>query len=129
MASFLARGLTPEFAVQRWIDDNAAILAAKSAHDLVLTSYEQLVSEPEVELARICKALGLEYSPEMLHGSDSGYGWIKGQTMGQRAEQTSKPLYDSRGKWKDKLSSSDLEVFWNSAEPMMKKLGYGPKPD
>ncbi len=124
MASFLSRGFTPEFAVQRWIDDNAAILAASSLQNLIMTSYEALVTEPEAEVKRICEALGLTFAPDMLSGSDSGYGWIQGQTMGQRAEQTAKPIYDSRGKWKDKLSPSELDLFWSRAEPMMAKLGY-----
>lgn len=125
MASFKGRGLSPEFAVERWCTDNTAVLAARDEKDVIFTTYEAIVSEPVVEVSRICDRLDVAYSPELLAGSTSGYGWIRGGTMGSRAHQTSQAIYDGRGKWRSVLSESDLETFWQKARPIMRALGYG----
>ncbi|WGH79642.1 sulfotransferase family protein [Jannaschia ovalis] len=125
VASFKARGLTTEFAIRRWCVDNEAILRERGAADVLVTRYEDIVGAPEAELRRICEALGVEYHDDMIHGSGSGYAWItERKTMGVRAKQTAKPIYDNRGKWKTALSDAEVALFRRKAGPLMDALGY-----
>lgn len=124
MASFMKRGLSPEFAIKRWCIDNEAVLAARDAEDVFFTRYEDVVRQPETEIARICSALEIAYSPTLLESGESGYGWINEGTMGNRAIQTSREIYDGSGKWRSALTEKDLDLFWNKARRLMNSLGY-----
>ncbi|WP_141137906.1 sulfotransferase family protein [Actibacterium lipolyticum] len=124
MASFMSRGMSPEFAVERWCQDNQKVLALDGHASIIKTRYEDIVADPTAELQRLCDALGLEFSDEMITGTGSGYGWIKDGNMAKRAAETSKPIYDSRGKWKQALTSEHLEIFWKEASGIMSAFGY-----
>lgn len=124
MASFLSRGLQPGFAVDRWVADNAALLAERDASDFRLIRFEDLIEDPAAVTQSVCADLGITYSEDMLRGSSDGYGWIKDGNMGLRAEQTSRDVYDSRGKWKGALTDAHLHLFWAAAGPTMGAFGY-----
>lgn len=72
--------------------------------------YEELVSNPEAELARICEFLGCEFNPAMLElDSDTTYA---------------KPDKRYAFQWKTKLNKRQIELVEYRCKEMMESRGY-----
>jgi len=72
--------------------------------------YEALVAEPEMELARICSFLGVDYTPKMLElHTDTTY---------------SKPDARFANQWKKKLSAEECRWVEYRCADLMKVRGY-----
>jgi hypothetical protein len=81
--------------------------------------YEDLSSDPERELRRICTFIGVAYTPEMLAFSDKSHHILNGNRM----------RFDSSGitpdlSWREKLSPRDISYFDTRAGRLNRELGY-----
>lgn len=111
-------------ALDRWVTDNTPLQAWRSDPRVFLITYEDLVRGPETLVKKLCAFLNLKYQDTMLHSTNNPYQRLARGNMVIRSEQVSKPIYDNTGKWKEELSSDELELFWNTAGQTMHDLGY-----
>ncbi|MFT7560248.1 MAG: hypothetical protein ACI93R_002166 [Flavobacteriales bacterium] len=81
-----------------------------SEENRITVRYEDLVRNPEAELARLCEFLGLEYDERML-GIDENSTY-------------SRPSGDYADQWKRKMSKREISWVEAVCAPMMKKRGY-----
>jgi Flp pilus assembly protein TadD len=85
------------------------------------TRYEDLVADPQAEMARVCAYMGLEPEPAMFDAA---------QRMAQRApvrttsyQQVAEPVYlRSAGRWKN--YATHLEPFIERLSPFIERFGY-----
>ena len=122
-ASFIKRTGSAASGRQRWLQDNAALLGAADAADVLIVRYEDLVAAPEAELRRICAFAGLPYRPEMLDyhrtprlwfGVDSpepGNGRDGPEHRRLRNWQINQPIFDDTGKWRRLLPPEEVAAF------------------
>ena len=89
-----------------------------------LIRYEDLVTQTETELNRLCTFLNLDMSMEMLqHHNRQQAGFSKHQTGHQG--NTLKPLFTSSlDKWRTKLSQTEIGLVEYKVGNAMQKLGY-----
>lgn len=112
-------------AAQFWQKNVALGLAAEKAlaEDVVQVRYEDLVSEPEATLRRLCGFAGLTFNMDML--TSSGFA-VPGITENQH-RLVGKAVDDSRvNAWRKQLTQRQIEQFEAEAMPLMKQLGYKP---
>ncbi len=95
--------------IQRW-KEFAPTLADAQKHQL---SYEDLIRNPEAELAKICDFLGVNYSASMLAYDE--------------ATTYSRPDAKLIEQWRRKLN--DDEIMWveSVCGPLMREFGYEPE--
>jgi hypothetical protein len=81
--------------------------------------YEQLVSEPERELRRLCEFAGLAYEPGMLDYRDT-------VDVGAKPHQRSltRPLTPGLRDWRTELPRADATAFDAVAGDLLRELGY-----
>lgn len=88
--------------------------------------YERLVSNPEVEVRKLCGFLGIPFSDSLLTYYDQDLTIYKPEA-GRHISlpRISKPL-DTRkiGRWRSELSDEQLEQFYRIARETLVKLGY-----
>jgi hypothetical protein len=115
-----------------WLEKLSFGLAAqRSFPDKVITvKYEDLVSNTECELRRICQFLDLRFCESMLGGN--GFKVPK-YTAHQHQLVGKKPDSNVSNKWKTALSSREIQIFEAMAGGMLSMLGYetlfkNPKP-
>lgn len=98
---------------QRWIDAERlwASLAPRIEPSRRLElGYENVIRDPEGELARLCAFLGTEYDPGMLdYARDSSYERPDPQLIAQ---------------WKRKLRREDLALLEARIGPLLRERGY-----
>ena len=88
----------------------------------LVVRYEDLVSNPERELRRICALLGEEYSPAMLgyHREDVPY-----PTDDRNSRNLKRPvLGDSSGKWRTGLTLREQRIIEAVASDHLQRYGY-----
>ena len=113
--------------------------------------YEDLITDPEPQLRRICEFVGLDFDPAML-----AYHERAGERLGEidrdleagseNAEARERPLFkaedrldfhkltkeppriDRVAKWKDEMPPEDIEQFDRVAGLLLKELGYEVSP-
>ena len=85
-------------------------------------SYEQLLTNPEAVLKRICSFLGEPYVPQMLSFFEESAEW---RTDADNTANLQRPLMtDNTGKWRSGMSKRDLRVFEAVAGPTLEQYGY-----
>ena len=77
--------------------------------------YEEMVADPEPQVARIFERLGLERSREALEAAVAELGVARNVEPGDRI---------GTGKWRGSLSRRDLEAFDRVAGATLRELGY-----
>jgi hypothetical protein len=85
--------------------------------------FEDLVTTPEVELRKLCDAIGEEYEPQMLDTARTG------RSVASKREpwkaSVSEPIDASRAfNWRHEVSSVDAEAIAARCEQAMKEFGY-----
>lgn len=104
-----------------WLRFNLAAWRSQHRPKYLLVHYEQLVTQPEQELRRICTSIGEDYSPIMLvpnHDPTADRPWLR------RAEE---PVNTGRlGKWRDQLSADQVALIEWLVRPHMETFGYEP---
>ncbi|WP_417237348.1 MULTISPECIES: sulfotransferase family protein [Flavobacteriaceae] len=94
------------------------------ASNFLQLKYEDLVTNPEQELKRVCFFLNLEYTPKMLlfwQNKDS-LGDVK---YNEHHNNIGNPINStSIGKWKGKLTKDEVTLIESKAYSLMKKYNY-----
>jgi hypothetical protein len=112
-------------AAHHWVRYLAAAEAAGSAlgsESFLVVRYEDLVSDPERELRRVCALLGEDYDPTMLayHRHDVPY-----PTDDRNSRNLKRPvLGSSSGKWRTALSLREQRIFEAVAGEHLQRYGY-----
>jgi hypothetical protein len=104
-----------------WLRFNLAARRSQHRPKYLLVHYEQLVTQPEQELRRICSFIGEDYSAIMLvpsHDPTADRPWL------QRAEE---PVNTGRlGKWREQLTADQVALIEWLVRPNMETFGYEP---
>ena len=107
-----------------YLDGVAEIKQDCSEEDYIEIRYEDLLSEPEENLQKICTTLGVEYSEKMLKFFEKNASY---QTDATNLENLNKPLIASnKEKWRKNLSDSDLQEFETVAGQHLSAYGFEP---
>ncbi len=94
------------------------------AGQAIMLSYESLLMQPESEMKRLCKFLGLEYDSHVFEFYDSAES-IRTADSGRMWSNLKKPIIRRNfGKYKRGLSDWEIELFEQIAGNTLKKLGY-----
>jgi hypothetical protein len=88
---------------------------------VVRVRYEDLVSDPETTLGRICEFVGLPFSQKMVGGNALA---IPAYTKKQHLLVGTAPDPRRISAWRAKLSNREVELFEHHAGDMLKILGY-----
>jgi hypothetical protein len=84
-----------------------------------LERFEDLVADPATETAAICEWLGIEYSAAMLDVPQWGSSNIQaGKAVGVSSEMIAK--------WKEVLTTGELEISERKTARLMAEYGYKP---
>jgi len=122
--SRLKRGVARDASLAAWRDYYARALPllgrVVSHQHVVRVRYEDLASQPMVEVRRICESLSLSFEPQMLRFYETLQHSVGGNNMRFRGQQEIR--LDSS--WSDKLSRDDLQYFEKHAGPLNRALGY-----
>ena len=112
-------------AVNRWINsiELAQSFGSKIKENYMEIRYEELVTNTESEIQRICDFLNIQYDSAMLdHTKQVGK---LGDTDKSHHSNLSKPISsESIGKWKSNLSESDQESITKLLHKHLNRLGY-----
>jgi hypothetical protein len=115
-----------DLAIERWLMDNEAALAAREKPSTWLVRYEALTREPADTLSAACSFLGIPWDPGLLTRSGSVYGTDPGlrRNMAIRHEQVSQPIYDNNGKWAEVLDARQAARVGERTAGLAARLGY-----
>ena len=98
---------------ERWIEAEelwTALVPVVPPEQRCELRYEDLIREPEKELARVCAFLGTDYDPGMLdYSRDSSYERPDPQLVGQ---------------WRKKLAREELALLEARIGPLLRQRGY-----
>ena len=121
--------------IDRWKEDNQALLSYTGEPWFYLVRYEDLIAEPRATLMGIMRFLGESMEEQQLQCHRSTvipepsvvkYG---GEPPPQdntalRKWQVSQPLFDGRGKWAKELAPSEVEEVVERTKELAEKFGY-----
>lgn len=112
---------------EKWREEQQLALDLKekvSPDRFVEVRYEDLVSNPESVLRRLCYAIGESFSQSMLDYFDSAES-IRTAEAGRMWENLGKPVIkDNFRKFLTGLSDEQLQIFERVAGNLLQKLGY-----
>jgi len=106
-----------------WGVNIAAGLAAEQLENMriIRVHFEDLVRQPEEELLKICELINIKFDPLMLEGggfSTPAYTKKQHNLIGKPPD---KSICD---KWKNNLSSREIEIFEKISGSILRYLGY-----
>lgn len=118
----------------------AARAQAQGAEDVLEVRYEDLVTEPGRELARVCRFVELPYEPAMLEAwrgaparlAEHGPGYdrsgaivIEREARLRQQVSVTRPIDPSLvGAWRGALTATELADFRAAAGDLLEELGY-----
>jgi hypothetical protein len=107
-----------------WVHHVAFGLAAEGYYGndrVIRVRYEDLVSEPQAELRRICAWLDLDYVAEMSGGGGFEYaqGLFRYHSLIHNAPEASRATA-----WKNSLSEREISTFESRTNDLLPYLGY-----
>ena len=127
----LAPNLPDEIAViaKEWTSNISTILASLSRIEnekYTEIRYEDLISNPELELKRICQFLNLVYDESMLGFNEYNrkHNLEPKDYMSWKAETYKKLNSDAVGKWKSILSLDQIAIFEKIAKEPLNRFNY-----
>lgn len=136
-ASFIKRTGDPDIGLNLWLKDNQVVIAESKSDDVIVQRYEDLITDPEGSLIRLCHFLGIPFSQNMLNYYTVERLWFgvedNKETSGRngpdhnqlRSWQINQPLFDGRGKWQGVLSDRYLQKFEiPEIQKLMQFFGY-----
>ncbi len=114
------------FASKRWAADVREGLALKQTYpdDVLEIRYEDLVTEPEQNLKRVCDFLDIAYDPAMLDYHESGvkeYSSYYDQIHARLAQPPQASRIDA---WRDELKPEDIAIIEAICGDLMEQVGY-----
>lgn len=87
--------------------------------------YEDLVSNPQPIIERICTMLDLPFEPSMLEAySQNARRKVKDMVDGEHAKLLNKPSASNAYKWRQSLPQTDQAIAEAEAGDLLKELGY-----
>jgi hypothetical protein len=119
--------------VNRWIEDNIAWSNNSHKDSFHLLRYEDLIKEPQIQLAKICDYLEEEYDNNMLNYEREKRerpifdGQIEGDDHAAlRDYQLNQDLYDGTKRYLRDLTESQMHLLYSNEKFMelMKKFDY-----
>lgn len=123
-ASYMRHGFSLQASVDVWLNHNSRSLPLLHKYinekDFMVLRYEDLITNPERELKRICQLVGIEYQEAMLDFTSTLHHNVSGNNI--RFLKSSKLVLDE--KWRKVLSSEQLAYFENRAGSMNRQFGY-----
>jgi hypothetical protein len=126
ISSMMARGRALKTATRRWVTSVEQVVALQPRvppRRFLEVRYEQLVSEPETTLPRICAFLDVGYTSRMLDF------WKLPSTIQhehyEHHRNLGKPVFtDSIGRWSERLSKADQEYVLSRTSHFLRRFGY-----
>lgn len=106
----------------RWLNDTMRGLAFKGHPRCIEIRYEELIASPEVELAKICDFIGIEFEISMLQ-AQGDQASRSGQNMNNH-NASQMISAKSIGRWKADLTHHERIEFANIAGELLISLGY-----
>lgn len=130
-ASLYERFEDLDLAIERWLMDHAAALAAQRQEGTLTIRYESLTREPAATLASACSFLGIPWDPGLLTRTGSVYGTDPGlrRNMALRHEQVSQPIRDNSGRWRKLLDARQAARVRERTVELAGRLGYAADPE
>jgi hypothetical protein len=123
-------------ALERWVKDNARVLKERRHKDVHVLRYEDIITDSEGTIRKVCDFLGLPYDEAMLRYHEKPANWFgrkeiravgrPGKEHGDlRNWQVNQPIYDGRGRWKTDLPE-EFRAKFATGEPreIMSAFGY-----
>lgn len=86
--------------------------------------YEDLVGDPEGEMARLADFVGIEIHPAMFRYYERADEIRKGANYPHRHQHISKPPTKNLRDWRTIMSDEDIELFDGIAGDLLHELGY-----
>jgi len=125
-ASLFKRFGDLDLAIERWLMDNEAALAAQGQAATLLVRYEALTRAPADTLSAACSFLDIPWDPGLLERAGSVYGTDPGlrRNMAIRHEQVSQPIFDNNGKWAEVLTAEQADRVRERTAGLAGRLGY-----
>ncbi len=135
-------GLSTQEVARRWSHRiRGTRRAANGVRHYIEVRYEDLVTDPEPVLRRICEHAELGYDPEMLRYHERSAERLAELDQPLRAEGTKRglsaesrlrghaltaepPRADRVAQWKESMSAADLAIFDEHAGKLLAQLGY-----
>jgi hypothetical protein len=120
-----------DYAIERWLIDNRAVLALRDDPLTTEVRYETLTTSPEAEFGRLLGFLGLSWDPGVLAAGASAYGTVtqRTSTMRLRADQVSQPIRPNTGQWRSALSQEEIARIRDRTGALWQALGGEPGSD
>jgi hypothetical protein len=121
--------------IDRWNEDNQALLSHVGEPWLYLVRYEDLIADPRSTLTGIMRFLGESMEEQQLQfhrnavnretrvPTDGGEPAPQDNTA-LRKWQVNQPLFDGRGKWERELTPSEVEEVVERTRELAEKFGY-----
>ena len=101
-----------------WRRNTTAALRLHDRENVLLVRYEELVSDPEAELRRICRHIDERYAEEMVEAdrAEDHRPWTK---------RARRPVTRTRvDRWREELTETDVSLVEHVAGPLMEQLDY-----
>ena len=86
--------------------------------------YEDLVTNTESEVKRLCEFLDLPWEPEMLRYHEKAARFVADSHEPDAFRNVAKPPTKSKRDWSDAMSDKDIAVFEAIAGDLLRDLGY-----
>ncbi len=86
--------------------------------------YEDLVTQTEVELKRICEFIGVEFEPTMLEYYKDAKKYIPQNLLKTHYNADKPPNPDRVYSWKKKMPQVELDIFNQIAKDMLNEFNY-----
>ena len=141
------KNMTVEDFSQRWstlMKEDQKYFEQFPSERKMLVRYEELASEPEATIQKICKMLGIEFQPEMLEywkydhlgitgnfGTRSLIAKYKGQETESKVEKVHGNYYEKQGfkikldlRWKNELDPEKIEQFYSLTNSLNKSYEW-----
>lgn len=140
-ASIFKRFSDEDQAVARWVSANEIVIAQEGMSDCAIVRYEDLITQPEEELRRLCEFIGIEFDPAMLDYHSEKRNWfgtkeLKKGSDGDGAEhnnlrnwQINQPIFDGRGKWKEVFDAVPSALTTGRGAEIMSHFDYSTTAD
>lgn len=124
-ASLFSRFNDLNYAIERWIMDNSAILKYSALANVMTIRYEDLTRTPDKHFKLVSDFLNLEWDPSILEEGKTVFDNLtQCGNMQLRREQVSRSIMPNMGKWKTVFNRMQMEQVLAATDEVAAKLGF-----